>query len=146
MSNLKIWQTLAQKETSIIESLKLARDSYDSEIKNLNSRIENIDKIIKEYIYGIKNIDVEPSFLLYKNRVDMINKLTDAKKGLREVQSNYQNKMNNISKIIGRQKIELYKYEKLHENSLKVQSAEQEKGLNNEFEEIALRGYMIDKF
>ena len=32
MSNLKIWQTLAQKETSIIESLKLARDSYDSEI------------------------------------------------------------------------------------------------------------------
>jgi len=27
-----------------------------------------------------------------------------------------------------------------------VQSAEQEKGLNNEFEEIALRGYMIDKF
>jgi len=43
-------------------------------------------------------------------------------------------------------KIELYKYEKLHENSLKVQSAEQEKGLNNEFEEIALRGYMIDKF
>lgn len=80
MSNLKIWQTLAQKETSIIESLKLARDSYDSEIKNLNSRIENIDKIIKEYIYGIKNIDVEPSFLLYKNRVDMINKLTDAKK------------------------------------------------------------------
>jgi len=127
MSNLKIWQTLAQKETSIIESLKLARDSYDSEIKNLNSRIENIDKIIKEYIYGIKNIDVEPSFLLYKNRVDMINKLTDAKKGLSKVQSNYQNKMNNISKIIGRKKIELYKFEKLHENSLRYNQQNKKK-------------------
>jgi hypothetical protein len=147
MSNLKIWQTLAQKETSIIDSLNKARDSYDYEIKKLNSRIASIDKFIKEYISGIKNIDEETSFLLYKNRVDMINKLTIAKKkNLSKVKSDHQIKIDNISKIIGRQKIELYKYEKLQENFIKVQSAKLEKGLNNEFEEIALRGYMRDNF
>ena len=142
MPREKIWETLASKESSIVEAFSSVRKNLQSEELKLKTKIEEIETYIQEYISSIKQSKSEENFALLKNKVDMIKNLREAKVELEKAKAEHHLKIENMSHIIRRQKIMLHKYEKLHNATVSAQLKSAERRINKEIEEAALSQFI----